>query len=416
MEIDRDNLLEHPVKNLICINMILFPVLYVIACICSFLNGDGCDLSRILLMQTLFYAFILIPVMLFIYNVAYFFVSTESIAVNRGSITVEVITILYGAVCCYFYEALTGIRFFADWYVQIYENESHAPIFTEALPTVITIAAVAIVGYIILRLRRITKLPPLVAALSMGGIYLGMIESIVFMVQISNVMPFHLPYVFYLVTLLIIGVKLVRECVVYQSTADVDTSAFKSTFLRKLRELTANGANLPWLGALFVLPLLGVVVAVLILFGQAPDSIIRAWTETADWTFSTKIPPESLPLDTHYLCTVAAKGHRKVVKPLRIGYRHGHPVTVNRQLCVANAFEQLLSEKLPRLHRAIRRFYDNYGYPNARHIKSPLGADAVYFIMKPLAILFLVILYLFDEKPENRIAVQYPHRPLPSQT
>ena len=34
-------------------------------------------------------------------------------------------------------------------------------------------------------------------------------------------------------------------------------------------------------------------------------------------------------------------------------------------------------------------------------------------MMKPLEWLFLAVLYLVDEKPENRIAVQYPHAPVP---
>jgi hypothetical protein len=33
--------------------------------------------------------------------------------------------------------------------------------------------------------------------------------------------------------------------------------------------------------------------------------------------------------------------------------------------------------------------------------------------MKPAEWFFLGVLYLFDCNPENRIAVQYPHAPLP---
>ncbi len=80
---------------------------------------------------------------------------------------------------------------------------------------------------------------------------------------------------------------------------------------------------------------------------------------------------------------------------------------VNRQLCVANAFEQLLEEHTPRFHRALRNFYDTYGYPVSRHIRTPLSADIIYLIMKPLEWLFVIVLYLFDEKPEDRIARQY---------
>ena len=168
------------------------------------------------------------------------------------------------------------------------------------------------------------------------------------------------------------------------------------------------------LAAFFImLPLLGILIAVLALFGQQPDSIIRAWTETSDWTLSQKIAPEGVFYDEHYLCTVAAQGHARVVKPLRMGNRHGHEVTVNRQLCIANAFEQVLEERVPWLHCPVRRFYDTYGFPVARLIHSKYTADLIYLMMKPLEWIFLAVLYLVDEKPENRIAVQYPHAPIP---
>ena len=158
---------------------------------------------------------------------------------------------------------------------------------------------------------------------------------------------------------------------------------------------------------LLMLPLLCVIVVILLLFGQKPDSVIRAFTETADWTLSTKVPPPEVMVDAHYLCTVALRGHEKLVRPTRMGLRRGERIVVNRQLCVANAFEQLLEERTPRLHRAVRKLYDTYGYPVSRHIRTPLAADVVYLIMKPLEWLFVAALYLFDAKPEDRIARQY---------
>jgi len=59
------------------------------------------------------------------------------------------------------------------------------------------------------------------------------------------------------------------------------------------------------------------------------------------------------------------------------------------------------------LHRAIRNFYDKYGYPISRHINSKWSAEIVYLIMNPLEWLFLVVLYTVDKKPENRIHMQY---------
>ena len=96
-----------------------------------------------------------------------------------------------------------------------------------------------------------------------------------------------------------------------------------------------------------------------------------------------------------------------MVKPLRMGKRHGHDVVVNRQLMVANAFEQILEEKTPTFHKHVRSFYDRYGFPIARLIKSKYVADLIWFIMKPLEWFFLFVIYLVDVNPEDRIARQY---------
>ena len=78
----------------------------------------------------------------------------------------------------------------------------------------------------------------------------------------------------------------------------------------------------------------------------------------------------------------------------------------------ANAFEQVLEEKTPRFHRFLRCNYDRYGYPFAKHIKKKWAMDLIYYLMKPLEWIFLLVLYLVDRKPENRIAMQYI-KPIP---
>lgn len=138
-----------------------------------------------------------------------------------------------------------------------------------------------------------------------------------------------------------------------------------------------------------MIPLLAVMLLILVLFGQRPDSIVKAFTETADWTFSQQIPPPPDYSQGHYLCTVAAGGHAKLVKPQRMGLRRGDKIVVNRQLCVANAFEELIQDKLPRFHKCVRSFYDKHGYPISQHISTKLRADVVYILMKPLEFILL---------------------------
>ncbi len=45
----------------------------------------------------------------------------------------------------------------------------------------------------------------------------------------------------------------------------------------------------------------------------------------------------------------------------------------------------------------------------SKHITTPLRADIVYFLMKPLEWAFVGFLYLFDVQPEKRISRQYKY-------
>jgi hypothetical protein len=136
--------------------------------------------------------------------------------------------------------------------------------------------------------------------------------------------------------------------------------------------------------------------------------MVKVWTETTTWTFSQREHPPYWPQHHgHYLCTVAACGHPRIVKPLRLGLRHGETIIVNRQLMVANAYEDMLKRHFKKIHHIARSIYDRYGYPISKHITNKFASDVVYILMKPLEIFFLANLYLFELKPENVIRRQY---------
>jgi hypothetical protein len=162
---------------------------------------------------------------------------------------------------------------------------------------------------------------------------------------------------------------------------------------------------------LFALPIIIIITTILLLFGQKPDSIIRAFTDTYKHGFSQwDYKCDNVTCGGHYLCSVAANGHAKVVKPQRLGIRNGHNIICNRQLLVSNAFEDLLQDKLPFLHKPIRRQYNKVGNFIHRYygiFNNKFFADFIYIVMKPLEWFFLLTLYTFDKKPENRIAKQY---------
>jgi len=159
------------------------------------------------------------------------------------------------------------------------------------------------------------------------------------------------------------------------------------------------------------LPVILLLTLLLFAFGQKPDTLIRAFTDTYKHGFSQlDYMCDNVECGGHFLCSVGANGHRTIVKPVRYGERNGSKIICNRQLLISNAFEELVQEKTPAVHKFIRRNYNKVGNLIHKHyhvFKNKIISDIVYLLMKPLELVFLLILYTFDKKPEDRIAKQY---------
>jgi len=320
--------------------------------------------------------------------------------------------IMYGLCFLLEYVALDfmDVVWAADWTKQIYTYQLHQPISGESLPTVIAIIVIFLAGLTVLYVTDAVKTPPLVTALSIGALYIGFVYSIIWTIHIFSVAKnsFWLYFVLLpLNTFFITARLIIRKTHEYKPDPSRMSKIQSSRLLTFYNAFCDKAFFLPIAGLLLMFPILGVMIIILLLFGQAPDAAIKAFTETSDFYLSTKISPQGIYADQHYLCTVAAGGDRKIVKPLRRGIRHGHEVTVNRQLEVANAFEEVIQVRTPKFHKHIRHFYDTYGFPVAKLIKSNRVADFVYFLMKPLEYIFVIILYLTEVHPEDRIALQY---------
>lgn len=334
----------------------------------------------------------------------------------------ELVTLLFGVLLEYILLAgLHNVRFDAQWSEELRNSELHAPINPDYMLTFAVMCTMFAIGYLVWAFTSGQKRPPLLTVLCFSAMYVGVIESILFTIHILGMnytyencvknycFTSELLYTLLIpLNMLLILVRVLLHSVkTHETDPDRSSKVESNAFLSACNRILNNAKYWPLLALLFMIPLLGILTMILALFGQAPDAAIKAFSETANYTFSTKIPPQNVFYDEHYLCTVAAGGHKKVVKPLRMGKRHGHDVVVNRQLMIANAFEQILEEKTPTFHKHVRGFYDRYGFPIARLIKSKYVADIIWFIMKPLEWFFLFVIYLVDVNPEDRIARQY---------
>ena len=296
-----------------------------------------------------------------------------------------------------------------DYYTSIdVVDGGYTPLAFKHLPTLLVFFTLAIFSLIKLWYKR-NNLPTLLFSICVVFVIIGLPISLSVLIQtgsntIHNKGEFFfvpLPF-FYIVTSIIILNKIVSNEIKFSPT-----KIYRNKYLNQLNQKLAQAKVLPLWIFLMILPVFAIVTAILILFGQHTNSITKVFTETTTWTFSQKTHPPFLDHKGHYLCTAAVCGTPAIVKPLRLGKRHGHEIIVNRQLLIANAFEELIQENAPRLHKVIRGFYDKYGYPLSKKITTANASNAVYILMKPLEYFFLMVLYLFSAKPEEKINKQY---------
>lgn len=359
-----------------------------------------------LLLMILYITFTILPLILTIFNLINLF-KKKKIKENA----IDFLTFVLGTTfTCILYFLLGFKDYNQALMVGGGELDLHAPIASSSMPTVLTICIIGIISYVLIRIKQI-DLPPLVVVLCMSGIFICSIFLIVFIIQISKnvqrsmvLIYFTLFPINYILCSIRAEVQIIKR---YKEKGIGGKREYENRVLNKFNTILNDTDNWPILSVVLAIPLLMILICILMIFGQRPDEAIKAFLETSDWTLSQKISPPPVTYDAHYLCTVSLKGHKNIVKPTRMGIRRGEKIVVNRQLCIANAFEDLIKERTPRFHHFVRYIYDKYGFPLSKHINTALQADITYILMKPLEWIFLITLYLFDKNPENRINLQY---------
>ncbi|MDE6424946.1 MAG: hypothetical protein K2K89_02245 [Ruminococcus sp.] len=352
--------------------------------------------------------FIWLPLMLTCFNI-------RNLIKNRyTAIGTDMATIFIGGIYYLMLEDIVGGTVHGgitnnDYTQAVYPDQYHEILNSEYGAIIQWVMVIGFISMILLGVRKPMKTPPLQSALCIAFTSLMLLLMGIIQIQmICNFENAFIMFYLYYFNLIIISARRIHYHITEQMRlANEREMLFRTKAGEKLHKIMSTVSGMTKFSFMLILPIAIICEVLYIVFGQGVDGFIKAFTMTADWTFSTQIPPPPLEYHGHYLCTVAAGGHEKVVKPIRYGIRRNQKIVVNRQLLIANAFEDLIQERFPKNHRKIRNFYDAYGYPVSRHITTRTRADIVYIIMKPLEWVFLAVLYMFDTQPENRIAVQY---------
>lgn len=261
-----------------------------------------------------------------------------------------------------------------------------------------------------------SRLPPLTICLALVFLLMGIILNLFILIQVSDHATETLLHddgglgKWFFIPAPLLGIGIAAYLLYTSIRTEVDASAdrtYSNRLLQMLNRFLAGRNRNPLWILLLLFPVVFIVTLILRLFGQDTDALVKLFTDTATWKLSQQVHPPILDHTGHYLCTVAAAGDPAVVKPLRLGKRNGKLMIVNRQLLVANAFEEMIQDISPRLHRFIRTNYDRYGYNLSQKINTVSGANITYRLMKPLEWLFLLALYLCCTDPEQKIRRQY---------
>ncbi|HHH54329.1 MAG TPA: hypothetical protein ENK91_11770, partial [Bacteroidetes bacterium] len=189
------------------------------------------------------------------------------------------------------------------------------------------------------------SLPPLSFVIANSFILFGNIINILLILQVSyhnnskiNFSDFSSFLIFAPICGLFVSILLTIKTF-KESFDELNKKQYKNKLLNDLNGFLYYSNMLPLWIFVSILPIISIILFILILFGHEPEYIAKVFTDTATWRFSQQMHPPFLDHHGHYLCTVAAKGNPKIVKPIDIGIRRGRLLVVNRQLKVANAFE-----------------------------------------------------------------------------
>ena len=299
--------------------------------------------------------------------------------------------------------------------IDIVDGDCYIPLAHEHIISLLFYLVIAIISMFLIWSSD-GALPPLTHVLSTIFTFIGILLNIFIFLQVSQHNTETLSIysqddgaiiftIFPLFTVLI-GIYLLFKTI----KAEIDKSTlreFNNKYLSFLNNYLSTKYSIKTWAIILLFPVLLFCTVLLLLFGQDIDSLVKVFTETTTWRFSQKMHPPILDHQGHYICTVAACGSPKIVKPIQLGTRNNQTIIVNRQLQIANAFEEMIQDFSPKMHSIIRKNYDKYGYNVSTKINTSFASNLTYILMKPLEWLFLVALYLFCLNPEKKIQKQY---------
>ncbi|MBQ8135125.1 MAG: hypothetical protein IJ192_12085, partial [Clostridia bacterium] len=226
-------------------------------------NHMNTDFSEVILNCFVILVFFTLPIILTGANIAYLIIlprnKKEEIRIKHFAAA----TIIIGGIDTLLYLAFMDVTE-QDWYVQLVNQERHTPIATEHFLTIAVFSIIALAGYILLTYWNIRKIPPLVSVFLIAAVYMGVMVSVFWTIQTSNPI-----LALYPLNLCLMAAGLIRRKIVEYKYTDGD--GLRNKKLSRLDEKLSDSTKWPFYAFILLWPLMGIIICILLLFGQNPD-------------------------------------------------------------------------------------------------------------------------------------------------
>ena len=175
---------EHMILSSISISILIGMLIDLILLLTVGKRSEGIDeILIIFLFSFLIGCFFVLPITLTLFNLYQLLRCFGKIPyqLNRGFDSFIVsLGILYSILYLHYFKE---VKFISNWNIALYNSEIHTPIFTQAFPTILTIAIISICGYIFVSHTALKNTPPLMLVLGISSMYLGNLIGIIWAIQ-----------------------------------------------------------------------------------------------------------------------------------------------------------------------------------------------------------------------------------------
>ncbi len=162
----------------------------------------------------------------------------------------------------------------------------YSPVAIEYMPAFLAIALLGLIGYLLARIGR-GKLPLPVLIPCYCATLIGCVLSAVCLIQLSVNLSKWLMCMFALLpaNYIFCTVRLMHSGIP-EAVLRVKANEQSSPALKRIQSVASTRTGFVLILLLGAVLMLAVTIAILTLLGQAPDALIRSFTQTSKWTFS----------------------------------------------------------------------------------------------------------------------------------